>query len=275
MTIGAADDVRVAAELRLPQVVAEHDDARPGRLFGCKKPTSEKRWNAEDIEELPRDDLTIQLHRQIAPGQRHAEIPVAGEVLENIGAAKLEEREIGERLSMRGTAHAHRLDGDEGCRLMKGQRPEDDRIDDAEDRTVGADTDGQREDRRGSKRRGAAKLTDRVTDVAREIVGQSPSPHVATLLADARDVAERAVRRGDGVGAREAGGHQRIDFLVEVKRDLVGEVAIHAVAREQAADPAQGAHGFTGVNTSLIPSSICSKLETSRSRCFRPAGVSW
>ena len=158
---------------------------------------------------------------------------------------------------------------------MEGQRSKYDRVHDAEDRTVGADADGQRQDRRRGKRRRAAKLADGVAHVAGEIVGRAPPPDIPAHLANERHASERAPGGGDRGRTGHSLRHQRIDLLLEVKLDLVGEVAVHAAAREEIADPAKRAHGFTGVSTSLMPSSICSKLDTSRSRCFLPAGVSW
>src|SRR4030095_17260831 len=97
----------------------------------------------------------------------------------------------------------------------------------------------------------------------------------ASLRANEGDAPEGAACGAGRVSTREATGHQLVDSLLQVKLDLVCEFAIDATAREEIADRTKRVHGFTGVRTSLIPSSICSKLDTSRSRCFLPVGVSW
>lgn len=50
-----------------------------------------------------------------------------------------------------------------------------------------------------------------------------------------------------------------------------GVIAVHLSAEKQLFDPV---HTSPGARTRVIPSSIRSKLETSRCRCFAPAGVS-
>ena len=65
-------------------------------------------------------------------------------------------------------------------------------------------------------------------------------------------------------------GHELLDLLVEMLPDLVGQIAFEPAAVDQ---PAQHVHGFTGARTSLMPSSMRSKFETSRSSRARPSGV--
>jgi hypothetical protein len=101
-------------------------------------------------------------------------------------------------------------------------------------------------------------LPDRVADVAGEVVDGAPAPDVAALFPDQRGVPERAARRSRCRIAREARSHQLFAFFLEVQLDLLGQVAVHAPAREQIPDRAKRVHGFTGASTSLIPSSIFS-----------------
>ena len=172
-------------------------------------------------------------------------------------------------------ANAHQLDGYQPVRRRERQRPEHDRVHDAEHGAVRPDANRKREDGGHGERRGAAKLPHGITDVAKDIVEQPPAPDVTAFLPDQRHVAERPARGGSRGLARQAGGHQLVDLFLEMQIYLIGHVAGHAAAGQQLPDPAQGVHGFTGASTSLMPSSIRSKLETSRSRCCLPARVSW
>src|SRR5580692_10353302 len=67
------------------------------------------------------------------------------------------------------------------------------RIDDAENRGVGADAEREREDGCGSESLVGRESAQRIAHVLREVVPKSPSPDAAALLAQQRGVAELAL----------------------------------------------------------------------------------
>ena len=83
------------------------------------------------------------------------------------------------------------------------------------------------------------------------------------------DVAEIAARRALGVGARHSLRLEPFDFQLEVRADLVLEVALRASTEHQA---------FSGVGSGSITRAMDSTSRFHRPAsmvsCFRPAAVS-
>ena len=157
------------------------------------------------------------------------------------------------------------------------QRLEQQAVNHAEHRDVGADAETQHENRDDRERRLAAKLTERVPDVEDEALDRRPLPGLAAALFQRRDVAELTAGRRGRLLTGHAGRHEGLDFFVEMLPDFLRQVAIHPSAREDPLDPVhdspQDSTGSTGASTRRMPSSIRSKLEVSRCRWRAPAGV--
>ena len=176
---------------------------------------------------------------------------------------------------VRRTALVHRFDGHERIRIGVGKRPQRDGIHDAEDGAVGADADSEREDGGKCERRRVPELTDRIPHVAGQIPRPADAPDIFAYFADQGGIAKGSACFGDGGGSTHSRGDELVGLFLDVQLDFVSELALPAAASEIAPERARRIHGFTGVRTSRMPSSICSKFETSRSRCLRPAGVNW
>jgi hypothetical protein len=112
---------------------------------------------------------------------------------------------------------------------------------------------------------GPRRSTDR-TDTRRSGSGKGSG----RALFDQQDVAELATRAESGLIARQPLGHEGVDPLVEVLPDLVADVFLQRSAGQP---PSYPVHGFTSPRTSLMPFSMRSKLDISRSSRVRPAGV--
>src|SRR5262249_24067177 len=153
--------------------------------------------------------------------------------------------------------------------MRKGQVTKQDGIDDRKHRGVGADTEGEGQDGDGGKAGVLAETAKCVADVEEEILEAGPAPDVATVAFGEGGGAELAARGGFGFLAWGALSHQVVGFFFDVGGDFSTDIAPETT-RKDASEPT---HDFTGDRTRVTPLSICSKLETSVSRCFRPAGV--
>ena len=199
---------------------------------------------------------------------------VRRQVLERLHVAQV--LVIGDRPAAADAAvRVHPLDPDETLRIAEGQRFEQEPVDDAEDGGVGADPESEDEDRDERERGLPPKLAQRVSDVEQEALDGRPLPDFAAALFERRDVAEFAAGGGDRVFSRQAALHERVDLLVEMLADLVGEVAIDLAARNSRRNQFMMSSLRTRpvASTRRMPSNIRSKLDVSRCRCLSPAGV--
>src|ERR1051326_1451129 len=97
-----------------------------------------------------------------------------------------------------------------------------------------------------------------------------PAPNVVTLFLNPRQIPKVALRGPPGLLRRHSLPNQFVDLLCEMFLNFIGKVEVFAPARKKSAKPI---HGRTGDSTQRTPSIICSKLASSRSRCFLPAAV--
>ena len=227
----AADDRRVAAEAALPVLVAQHQDGRCARLLvRVLERTPERRPHAEHVEEVRGDDA-----RGDALGLRAAEQdePHVVEFHESLEA--LRARAVVENLLIR---EAGVLDvgqrpllpqHDEAVAVLIRQRAEQDAVDDAEDRRVGADPERHRQHDHDREARVAAEIAQPVAQVLGERLEQPRQPGVAHVVLDAIEGAERAHRRPPGVAGRHAGLDVLLGEHVDVESELLVEIVLEAV----------------------------------------------
>ena len=178
---------RVTAVVPLPVLIAQNRDLRNGgrgwrrprggRWAGSRQAVvvieiaTERHMRAEDAEEIGRDDSDAHLLRCPVEGRHDAALRAdGGDVLERRGGAfsQVDEIHIGEREIPHGPL-PHVVTGDgQTTRVFVRQRPEQDRIGDAEDRGGSADCqperscDGDRESRTLAQRPGG------VTEIFRQ-----------------------------------------------------------------------------------------------------------
>src|SRR5207245_862258 len=117
------------------------------------------------------------------------------------------------------------------------------------------------DDRRGCKQHVTPHLTACVAKILAEAVKPSPRPDFAAGFGHARWIPELTASLRAGFRF----GHPGIDeigrALFQMRFDLRAQMLVAAL------------HGSTAFITRPMPSSIRSKLDTSRSSCLRPAGV--
>ncbi len=167
----AADDGRILAQLRLPEIVADDDDGVATgdfTLFGQKAAAQDGLY-AEIAEEIVAGDYAGNYLRQGLSGGCDAE----GGKFEGDHAVKrlgfgLEVAKVGigdaaEGIVGRGGADVHDRAG-----LEDGKRAEEEGVGEAEDRAVGADAEGEREGGDQGETGVLNEDADRITNVLKE-----------------------------------------------------------------------------------------------------------
>ena len=148
---------RRAAELPLPVPVAQHHAFRRARrIVGGVEAAAEHRLHAQRRQDRVADHQRIHLLGLAAAGDRDRRGVPEADVLED--AVLLAVGEVsGRPLVQQRDVHARRLmpHADQPLGLVERQGLEQDRVDDAEDRGVGPDADGQRHDGDGGEQRRA------------------------------------------------------------------------------------------------------------------------
>ena len=171
----AADDVRGSTKTTLPELVGQDDHLVLARLVlvGGKDP-SEHGPGAQKL--------------QAVRGNPHAGDPFRLARTREVQGGVVEGGEALELRALRPPIHEHTgRNGDLGARrgnleglneltgLLVGQRLEDDRIDDAEDRRRRPDAQGKGQDRHGREPALARQRTDGVAQILQELARATPS----------------------------------------------------------------------------------------------------
>jgi hypothetical protein len=216
------------------QTVAEDRHAvGAGPVFLRPEGTPEDRGHAEDVEEAVRDLRRQHTLGRAAAGDVDADIVGRGHVREHVPGRRAPVDEVAGRDLARLTApdalHQH-----DAIRLGKGQRTQDDRVDDAEDGGGGTDAKRDGEHGRGGKAGRLAKLSQRRDRVLPEV--EQPGGQLQPaggLPVDGPDLAAHVglvAERARGLSACGRFAHARLDELgnthLDVKPDLVVGVPV-------------------------------------------------
>ena len=143
-----SDDRRIRPEHPLPVAVGEHRDRlrRPAFVRGQQHPP-EMRPRAEQLEEVRRDQSARRPMRLAATEDVEGPVPELDELVDGLRlravVRDLDEREAGVFDSRR---HLRLPQVHDAVGLGVGQRPQQDPVDDAEDRGVGANAEPERQD---------------------------------------------------------------------------------------------------------------------------------
>ena len=229
---GASDDGGVRTEASLPQAVAQDDDGVALRHFVLFRKEGPPKGGAhsKQVEVRLGDNLRPDALGFIDTGERHGAGIERGHGLE--GAA------LGAPIEVIGKGGAAALDlgalhvapeFHQSRRFGIGQRAENDGIDDAEDRRVGADPECQGERGDDSEAGTLAQRARGVAEILAQHLDPSNGPHLANGLLD------------HGGTSKPAARFQRLDSgaagaLGQVKLDLILQVAIQPAAQEQGPD---------------------------------------
>ena len=197
----AADDRRVAAEPSLPQSFADHRHSRAaGAVVAVDERSAAQRLQTEQRKHRRRERSAGELLRIALARERDRHEPERAHRLE--GARLFLPRQViqhrgGERRQVQlvvafGDPH-------ETIGVRERQRPQHDRVDDAEDRRVRADAERDREDDGESEERRLPQQTDRVPNIVQQ--------HGGTIIAPACSLHVRCDVGRDsaklGVGERQ------------------------------------------------------------------------
>ncbi len=148
---GTADHVRIGAELRIPQGVAEDRHMLfPQLLFVGRKRAAERRLDAENIEVMRRNLRPAQLNWLIEARKRHGAAGLRSHVLKD-GVVFLPVQIIQRRNAVAAPARRFLQHSNDPFRFAIRQRLQQHAVHKTEDRGVGADSDGQRQDRHRGK----------------------------------------------------------------------------------------------------------------------------
>ena len=144
------------------------------------------------------------------------------------------------------------MDVDQRGGVAERQRPEERRVDGAEDRRTRADAEGEDEDRARGEAPVAPEPPHRVPHVTRERVDRTEAAGIPRAVGDPGAAAERPARRPLGVAGRHPRGDVLLDLLLEVKPQLAIDLAFDSVPPERsskmrrpAACPAHGVRSLS------------------------------
>ena len=228
----AADDARVAVEARPPEPFA-HDDGVGATIvvFLRERPTDD-RLDPEHVEKarhdpLPRDRLggpVFAVHHHAANARDEAGDLVEGAIAFH-PVEQVERRHPAARRSLLLLPHHHQPIG-----RRKRQRPQQRRVNQREDRAVGANPESQRDDRDGGKSRRAAKLSQGKLHVVPEFFEPLHHSHVAIPFSakvhtgpfEVREIAEPFGRLPACGGGVEAA----IDQLAGAHFEMEGQLLV-------------------------------------------------
>ena len=118
-------------------------------------------------------------------------------------------------------------------RILDRKRAQHHGIEKAEDGGVGADAEGQRDERDNRDGRGAQHRAQSVTGILQKCFQPTPAPCHMALLLDAGNVAESLLRRPASRFGINAGGDLLLAAQFEVEAHLFIEFALKPAAVEQ------------------------------------------
>ena len=191
----------------------------------------------DDVDAGGGDGRAAQIEAEIAGA---GEGEVAGHIL--IGAGVRAELVVG--ISGVGGAGQAALGGrrrnpDQLLRVGKGQRAQQQRVDDAEDGDVGADAEGENEDGDEGEAAVAAEGAEGVTEILEKNVEFHKSSRFALLVFCQFDAAEANQRLAAGFKGSEAALDVFFDRHLDVRGDLGFEVGVERGLAEERAHAGQ------------------------------------
>jgi hypothetical protein len=242
-----ADDARVAAEL-LPQSMTEDDDSRGTVRLGRSIKATHRRNDTEHVEEGPHRAHRNESPRVALLGEdRRARRPGRRRVEEIRTLHDVERLARTHRLLEQIHRRQIRLHDDDAVEVARGDRMQEDPIDRAEDRGVGADAQRENSQCRAGEPRPLAELSECVAKIARQRVHPFCPSHGALPLMrqpaqrarDVVDVAEALERRSPRRLRIHSGANVLGNEPVDVEANLVLDVRPN-VASPEAHVPAPG-----------------------------------
>ncbi len=274
---GFPDDVRVAAQVVLPEVVREDEHRRRAvAVFAGPERAAESGMDAEEIEERRRDHAGADADRVSVSEESEFHVVVFGDRLERAAlggeVADLGRRELGVVHAGSGRGLAQH---EQAPLVRERKRPEENRVDGREERRVDADAEPQRRDRDGGGARALAHHAPSVAQILRERFEPREPAGVDAFFLRFLDAPELDERPAAGF----LRGNSRLDELggahVEMETDLRVELAAELFAPGNAQNPGTKA-SKDAHDTLSSPASRSTRPTASERRCqFSVSRSSW
>ena len=158
-----------------------------------------------------------------------------------------------------GSALAGEPHFDELLRRLHRKCPKADGVDQLEDGGVGADAEGQRENRRQREPGLLGQLADGHPQIAQDVLDHRDAPLVAHLLFPLLDATDRSKSRGASLLIGHPSGDVLFDLPIDVERQLVVELPIERAAADER-PPSQAQHrqpSFGAHHASRVAVAFC------------------
>ena len=235
----AAEHAGVAIEPGSPPAVADDRD----RVIRWVRRPADDRRQAEVAEEVRRDSIDVagRFRRAVDSDRGTVEARKANHLGHDLrlSAHRIEDGRLknGKRFPEAARQDGNDLDLHHTARLADRQRPQQQTVDEAEERRVGADAERERERHDSGEGGALPEHSDRVAHVLREDV----EPGQAALLAVHLAETVRPAELQEGLASRVRGGQPApLEFVgqqLEVRRQLFVELTLQPILREQRSQP--------------------------------------
>ena len=227
-----AENAGIRAIAPPPERVADDDDAFAARLFFVRGELAALRdRHAEKREEVgghasAAEALRFAIARDVAfPRPQGADAAEHGAGLLPLQVRLHGDRQARELIAPLRNDHFHAVDF---VRLGIGQRPQQHRVDDAEDGRVRADAEREREHGDAGESRASAEHPRRMPRVVPELLQPRPSPRGGGVFRDQREAAKLASGRGASLIARQSSRGSLVGLLGQMELELVAKVGFLA-----------------------------------------------
>src|SRR5258708_4868011 len=228
-----ADGALGPGEMLLPESVAQNSDTLASALIllrGGQAPG--RRMDVQRAEVVSTHKQTVRVLDRTSAGEIKARVTPSENTGENIlMIPNLFPERIGERRS--GFARALRIQSSqlhEFLRLLHGKHPEHHRVDQAEDRGVGADSERQRKNRHTGDDRSAAQDAQSKADVLQQRFDEGHPACIAMLFFKLFHSAEFQARPALGFLRWHTVLHELRDLFLEVKAQLLVHFSLNILA---------------------------------------------
>ena len=244
----SADHARIGSEPLPPQRVTEHDHAfLAGLVLLAMERPAKNGPHLEYVEELRADGPCGDPSRLAGARQRHLDLEHGRQRCKGGCPMFLQAHEVRRRETPVALPSLdERFERQQPVRLVERQRPQEDPMDDAEDRRRQPDAERERDHGCDGEARASSKRPGRIPEILAGLLQQDPSPHGASILDDERDVADVAPRRGSRLLLGQAAALRSAASSAMWKAELLPKVGFLAAPPGRPAQFAEGhAHRFS------------------------------
>src|SRR4029077_17619433 len=231
---------RAGTQATLPESVAQDDYlAGAGLIVIGTEAAPEHRIHPQNIEEICGHIASSGGLRDVVGGQIEIAATVGGESVEDLGVSRKLRRVGGSKHARVNSSvyaaifpHTHEL-----IEVAKIVRMKQQRVDHAEDGSVGANPQGQRENRHDCKTRTFAELTQSEAKILAQVLDQAHAASMTAIFLDLFDTTKGKASAAEGLFPRVTGPYELLDFAIEVEAELFMQLVFRSAASEKSAQP--------------------------------------